>query len=216
MSKINLVDFNITKTGFEGKYGNKGFIIMTLKYYDNYISVSSGHFEAGEENNKKRLENLHQLLNTEIKNGENKNCFKDIDFWIFLGDTNFRIEMDYNDVLRLIKNNNLNYILKNDQFYKYKNYKSDFNLINEGNINFNPTYKFVKGNNDYEYNEKNLRVPSWADRIFYVNKNGIKNIIYNSIDDIVLSDHKPVVGVFEIFCKSPHFQKIENPYLSKK
>ena len=213
-SKINLIDFNITKTGFEGKYGNKGFITMTLQYYDNYISAASGHFEAGEENNKTRIENLNQLLNTEIN--YKKMNFKDIDFWIFLGDANFRIEMDYKDVLGLVEKNNLNYILKNDQFYKYRNYKSDFNLINEGNITFNPTYKFVKGKNEYEYNEEKLRVPSWTDRIFYVNRNGIKVLMYNSINDIVLSDHKPVIGVFEIFCKNPQNQKIDNPYKGKK
>jgi hypothetical protein len=213
-SKINLIDFNITKTGFEGKYGNKGFITMTLQYYDNYISAASGHFQAGEENNKTRIENLNQLLNTEIN--YKKMNFKDIDFWIFLGDANFRIEMDYKDVLGLIEKNNLNYILKNDQFYKYRNYKSDFNLINEGNITFNPTYKFVKGKNEYEYNEEKLRVPSWTDRIFYVNRNGIKVLMYNSINDIVLSDHKPIIGVFEIFCKNPQNQKIDNPYKGKK
>ena len=215
--KISIIDFNITKTGFSGKCGNKGFITMTLKYSDNFISIASGHLEAGEENNKKRIENLVQLLNTKINCGENKIFnFKDIDFWFILGDMNFRLEMDYKDVLGLIQKNNLNYLLKNDQFYKYRHLDNDFNLINEGNICFNPTYKFAKGSNDYDYNKNKIRTPSWTDRIFFVKKNRIKNIMYNSINELNISDHKPVVGVFEIFCKNPLVQKVDNPYISKK
>ena len=214
--KINLIDFKTTKTGFDGKYGNKGFITMCLQYQDNYIVAGSGHLEAGEENNKKRMENLKELLNTKINLGDNKIYnFKDIDFWIFLGDANFRLEMDYKDVIGLIEKKNLNYLLKNDQFYKYRNIDNDYNLINEGNIYFKPTYKFIKGFNDYEFNENKIQVPSWTDRIFYVKKNKIKNIMYNSIDDMILSDHKPVIGVFEIFCRNQKIQKIDNPYISK-
>ena len=216
-NKLSIIDFNLTKTGFDGNFGNRGFITMTLKYNNNYISVASVHLEAGEENNKKRIENLKQILNTKINFGQNNiSKFKDVDFWIILGDTNFRIEMDYKDVIGLIKKNNFNYLLKNDQFYKYKNSETIFNIINEGNICFNPTYKFSKENNDYEYDEKKVRVPSWTDRIFYANKNGIKNIMYKSINELNLSDHKPVIGVFEIFIKNPLNQSIDNPYMSKQ
>ena len=215
-TKINLIEFKKTKTGFDGRYGNKGFITMCLQYNDNYISVGTGHFEAREENNKRRMENLKELLNTKINLGENKIYnFKDADFWIFLGDTNFRLEMEYKDVIKLIDNNNLNYLLKNDQFYKYRNIDNDYSLINEANICFRPTYKFIKGFNDYEFDEDKIRVPSWTDRIFYIRKNGIKNIMYDSINEMILSDHKPVIGVFEIFCKNQNIQKVENPYLSK-
>jgi hypothetical protein len=216
-SSINFVNYSITKTGFNGKYGNKGFITMNLQYYDNYISVASGHLEAGPENNKKRFEDLKQVLRTEINFGENKKMmFKDIDYWFFLGDSNFRIEMDYDGVINLIEKNELKYILKNDQFTKYRHQELDFNVINEGIIEFNPTYKFVKGTNNYDEEKKTIRVPSWTDRIFYPNKNGIKNIMYNSIPDLLLSDHKPVVGVFEIFCKKSDINKVNNPYISKK
>ena len=216
-SKIKLFDFNVTKTGFDGKFGNKGFVGMTLQYYDNFISVSSGHLEAGPEKNKKRIEDLKKVLKTEINLGENKKIqFKDIDYWIFFGDTNFRIDMDYKDVIGLIEKNNLDYLLKNDQFYKIKNTEIDFNVIYEEKINFNPTYKFAKGENNYDYDENKLRVPSWTDRIFYLKKNGIKNIMYNSINDLLLSDHKPIVGVFELFLKNPQKNIIDNPYINKK
>ena len=177
---------------------------MTLKCFDTYVSVACVHFEAGEENNKTRFENLKQLLNDNIKLEEDRNIiFKDVDYWIILGDTNFRVEMGYKDALLNIQNNNLSVILKDDQFYKYKNSENNFNIINEGIINFNPTYKFIKGQNKYEYNENKIRIPSWTDRIFYPKRNGIKNIMYNSINTLFQSDHKPVIAVFDIFYKNP-------------
>ena len=49
----------------------------------------------------------------------------------------------------------------------------------------------------------------------YLKKNGIKNIMYNSINDLLLSDHKPIVGVFELFLKNPQKIIIDNPYINK-
>ena len=217
-SIIKIVDYTTTKTGFDGKYGNKGFTTLTFQYYDNYISVASGHLEAGQDNNKKRFEDLKQVLKKEIKFGENKTMiFKDIDYWLFLGDSNFRVEMDYDGVINLIEKKELNYIKNNDQFRKYKHEEIDFKIINEANIEFYPTYKFVKGTNDYDSNNGKTRIPSWTDRIFYPNKNGIKNIMYNSIPDLLLSDHKPVVGIFEIFCKKNSTNNSAiNPYINKQ
>ena len=57
-----------------------------------------------------------------------------------------------------------------------------------------------KGSDNYEYDNEKLRVPSWTDRIFYCNRYGIRNIYYNSINNIRYSDHRPVVGVFQILC----------------
>ena len=77
-------------------------------------------------------------------------------------------------------------------------------MINEGNIEFNPTYKYKKESNDYYYKNNKIRIPSWCDRIFYKKYNEENMIIlkqYNCIQTINYSDHKPVFGVFEIYCK---------------
>ena len=66
--------------------------------------------------------------------------------------------------------------------------------IEEGEINFPPTYKYKKNTNFYNISK---RVPSWTDRILYKNSENIKSIFYDRID-INLSDHKPIVGFFEI------------------
>ena len=100
--------------------------------------------------------------------------------------------------MSLIKKNDQNYLLKNDQFYKYKNQDSEFNDISEGNIRFNPTYKFNKNSNEYIKGNNNFKAPSYTDRIFYGNKNGIKLITYDSINSLNFSEHKPVYGIFDM------------------
>ena len=66
--------------------------------------------------------------------------------------------------------------------------------IEEGEITFPPTYKYKKDTNSYNIGK---RVPSWTDRILYKNNENIKILFYDRID-MNLSDHKPIVGFFEI------------------
>ena len=72
--------------------------------------------------------------------------------------------------------------------------------IKEKEINFEPTYKYVKGSNEYAYDEDKIRVPAWTDRIFYCKNKNIKMLTYDTIKSIRYSDHRPVVGTFLINC----------------
>ena len=83
--------------------GNKGFFTLTIKCFDTLISFGSGHFEAGQSKNEDRIDTLIQLLNKNINYGNIVYTFKDIDFWIILGDLNFRIDLSYEDAISLIK-----------------------------------------------------------------------------------------------------------------
>ena len=65
-------------------------------------------------------------------------------------------------------------------------------------INFDPTYKYEKESNKYAYDEDNVRVPAWTDRIFYCKNKGIKMLSYDCIKNLRYSDHRPVIGTFEI------------------
>ena len=73
------------------------------------------------------------------------------------------------------------------------------NNISEGEIKFLPTYKFEKNSDNYEYNNKKVRVPAYCDRIFYSKKNAIKSLSYESVMNIRFSDHRPVTAAFEAF-----------------
>ena len=66
----------------------------------------------------------------------------------------------------------------------------------EEKIVFPPTYKYNKMSTTY--NSK--RTPSWTDRILYKQDNIIKCLFYDTID-LYISDHKPLVGLFQINLK---------------
>ena len=120
------------------------------------------------------------------------------DLVIFSGDLNYRINMEKEEVKKLIDNNDFETLLENDQLYgATKKKEIDLDDFYEGKINFMPTYKFLDGTNEYDYTE---RVPGWTDRILY-RSNNLSDIIlckYSSITDVKTSDHKPVYAIFKI------------------
>ena len=199
-NKIKFKDSNVIKYEIEqGNKGNKGFAYLTFEYNKKYISLASAYFNSNLYNNNYRLKQLKQVLNSRINIGaDDQLLFKESNYWIISGDLNFRNDLEYEPVIGLIQKNNYLEILNNDQFYKNRHFDSDFSLINEGEITFIPTYKFIKGSNNYDNKNMAKKIPSYTDRIFYGNSKGINNLYYNSINNIKYSSHKPVIGVFEI------------------
>ena len=201
--KIVIKDTNEVKTGLLN-LGNKAYYTISLKYMDKIFSIASGHFESGKEKNNKRIQTLYNILNQQIKvDSDSKHKFNDSDFWIILGDLNFRLEnLEYENATNLIQEKNYDALYCMDQFHMaYEDENNLFlkNNISEGEIKFLPTYKFEKNSDNYEYNNKKVRVPAYCDRIFYSKKNGIKSLSYESVMNIRFSDHRPVTAAFEAF-----------------
>jgi len=163
----------------------------------------------------------------EINNEMNENIytFKESDIWIFFGDLNFRIDMDYEEFSEFIKNGqNWTKLLEYDQFNKNQKASIEFTeIIEEDPIIHPPTYKYILFSDSYDYDSKdkneeesnnaNLsgkkRNPSWCDRIFY-KKNSfvtkderkvLKTIgCYNCVFDenFQSSDHRPIFNIFDV------------------
>jgi hypothetical protein len=161
------------------------------------------------------LENPNSLQyqnNENKKNGIDETMFMqkvcDHDIVIYMGDLNFRVDMKYEDCVEKVKENNLEEILKEDQFKKMP---SLFNLI-EGPIKFPPSYKFNK--NSTEYTTKKMRTPSYCDRILFkenfIIPNQIKVLEYDYIPEVGVSDHKPVYCIMEIKIFEENSQRKEN------
>ena len=194
------INLSQDKTG-KFNLGNKGFFTFSFIYQEKVFSIASGHFESGLEKNNKRIETLKGILNKDILVIDKIQKFKESDFWIILGDLNFRIEISYEDAISLISEKNYKDLFSIDQFHLA--YEDEANIylknnINEGIINFAPTYKFEINSDNYTYDEKKVRVPSWCDRIFFSKKEGIKNVSYDSSTHLKISDHRPVTAAFEI------------------
>jgi endonuclease/exonuclease/phosphatase family metal-dependent hydrolase len=116
---------------------------------------------------------------------------------ILAGDLNYRVNYQYDECIKVIKDKNIQDLLKNDQLNIEKNSGRILNEFEEGEIKFLPTYKYDIGTNNYDTSEKK-RIPAYTDRIFYKKNNDVKLISYDSHDDFLDSDHKPVSAVFDI------------------
>jgi phosphatidylinositol-bisphosphatase len=86
----------------------------------------------------------------------------------------------------------------------------------EGDITFQPTYKYDLNTDVYDTSEK-ARPPAWTDRILHRGE-GIYQTAYRSHMDIRISDHKPVSGLFksEISVIDPaKFRRVHEDLLKK-
>ena len=197
---IYLLDHTQTKKGMHGTLGNKGFFTITMQCYDKILSIGSGHFEAGKAKNNERINTLVQILNKPLNIPEDEQkTFKEADYWVILGDLNFRIELSYEDAISHIQDKNYGVLYAMDQFCSALE-KNQFlkKYLNEKRIDFDPTYKYEKESNEYAYDEDKIRVPAYTDRIFFCKNKGIKMLTYDCVKSLRFSDHRPVVGAFEI------------------
>lgn len=166
------------RMGF-GPFGfiNKGVCVTRIS---NGVIFISCHLSAHQENNKKRLKEIRKIFECICDEGS----LKSTDTVILAGDVNFRIfggpkNLDYSKVK------------ENDQCNEFKRAYPSFS---EGIIDFKPTYKYIVHTNEL----CSKRQPSWCDRVFVSSSYTSTFNLYRSAYDVKISDHKPVVCVFEI------------------
>ncbi|XP_027134241.1 phosphatidylinositol polyphosphate 5-phosphatase type IV [Larimichthys crocea] len=121
-------------------------------------------------------------------------------FWF--GDFNFRLSKDRVDVETIMNRTvagDMGPLLAHDQLSKEMKDGSIFKGFQEAPIHFFPTYKFDIGCDIYDTTSKQ-RTPSYTDRILFRNRQAddIKVDKYTSCSNIKTSDHRPVIGVFQV------------------
>ncbi|KAF4074428.1 hypothetical protein AMELA_G00239270 [Ameiurus melas] len=121
-------------------------------------------------------------------------------FWF--GDFNFRLSQDrgrVEDILNQLTTKNMDALLQHDQLCKEMKDGSIFKGFQEAPIHFSPTYKFDIGCDVYDTTPKQ-RTPSYTDRILFRSRqvDDIKVVKYTSCSSIKTSDHRPVIGMFQV------------------
>uniref|UniRef100_A0A671WXJ6 phosphoinositide 5-phosphatase n=1 Tax=Sparus aurata TaxID=8175 RepID=A0A671WXJ6_SPAAU len=158
---ISDVEAETVGTGIMGRMGNKGAVAIRFRFHNSDICVVNSHLA----------------------------CYVFVILWI--GDLNYRIsDLDADNVKELISKKEFETLHSYDQLKRQIDEEAVFVGFVEGEIDFQPTYKYDTGSDLWDTSEK-CRVPAWCDRILWRGKN-IKQQHYQSHMALKTSDHKPV------------------------
>ncbi|RVE67799.1 hypothetical protein OJAV_G00085310 [Oryzias javanicus] len=190
----------------------KGALGIALTFFGTSFLFITSHFTSGDAKVYERVLDYNKIIEalTLPKNLPDTNPYRsdvsdvtsrfDQVFW--LGDFNFRLSRDRADVEAIMARTaggDMSALLEHDQLSQELKNGSIFKGFREAPIRFLPTYKFDIGCDQYDTTSKQ-RTPSYTDRILFKSRNPseIKVVKYNSCSSVKTSDHRPVVGVFQV------------------
>ncbi|KAL7746825.1 Inositol-1,4,5-trisphosphate 5-phosphatase 1 [Sorochytrium milnesiophthora] len=201
---IRAVEMCIKKTGLRGMAGNKGGITVRLDVYDSSFCFVTAHFAAGMSNVEERNRDYHTINNeTVFKRGKRIQDHEAV-FW--LGDFNYRINLENDECRTLIDQGDVTSLLHYDQLLDQMHTGQAFVGYKEGAVAFLPTYKYDNGTDRYDTRQASLdfqtlpsnRVPAWCDRILYAGPHVA--LLEYARAELRVSDHKPVKALFKAQC----------------
>lgn len=201
-TSIDIANFKDLIDKYNLLLANPPYQKHTTKYKMNKISKSFTNLK--EDYITKHSKNINPPIEYKI-DCNSTNISDKFNLTFLMGDLNYRIDSDNFYISECLKMKNLKDLLIYDQLRKemhggyliLQNFK-------EGEIKFIPSYKFFPGTNIYEVGDS--KMPGWTDRILYKVQNlsdchihlDLRLIDYFSINEVYLSDHKPVGAVFEL------------------
>jgi len=202
--------------------GNKGAVAIRFNLFGSSFCFVNAHLAAHRENNSQRNSDYHRIIskmqfryspftsNAE-KTSQRAARVLDHDYIFFLGDLNFRLNLNdeklwmvYSNISRKEWGN----LIKYDQLNAAREEGACFTDFEEAIISFPPTFKYMPKTDDYATGDGKNRMPAWCDRILWkaTEKHRVEQCFYKSTSDVVNSDHKPVTGSFSVLIPVPNLK----------
>ncbi|XP_062328439.1 phosphatidylinositol 3,4,5-trisphosphate 5-phosphatase 2A isoform X2 [Osmerus eperlanus] len=226
-NRISHVGVSSVKTGIANTLGNKGAVGVSFMFNGTSFGFVNCHLTSGNEKIARRNQNYLDILRLLSLGDKQLNSF-DISlrfthiFW--LGDLNYRLDMDIQEILNYINRKEFDPLLKVDQLNLEREKNKVFLRFAEEEISFPPTYRYERGSRDtYVWQKQKAtgmrtNVPSWCDRILWKSypETHIVCNSYGCTDDIVTSDHSPVFATYEVGVTSQFVSKKGLPKSSEQ
>ncbi|GFR78438.1 synaptojanin-1 [Elysia marginata] len=206
--RIRDVAVDKVKTGLGGAAGNKGGVAIRFLLDSTSLCFVCAHLAAGHSQVKERNEDYAEITRKMAFPMGRTILSHDRVFWC--GDFNYRIDLSNDEVKSLVSSENLGALQEMDQLNVQRGLGNTFQGFNEGELNFNPTYKYDTFSDDYDTSEKN-RIPAWTDRVLWrvrpfsdtdaenagESNSEVKLLLYSRAE-LRTSDHRPVLGLFDV------------------
>ncbi|CAB4015709.1 inositol polyphosphate 5-phosphatase OCRL-1 isoform X2 [Paramuricea clavata] len=187
-------------TGIMGMMGNKGGVAVRFRLFNTTVCFVNSHLAAHQEEVERRNQDYRDIM-ARLSFPRNSLGITDHDVVFWFGDLNYRIDLPNETVRNYIDTNQYHDLVEHDQLIAQMRNEKCFQKFKEGWIQFQPTYKYNPGTDDWD-SEKD-RIPAWCDRVLWwtSGNNSVQQMAYTSCPQLKLSDHKPVHALFNVNVK---------------
>lgn len=167
---------------------------------------------------------LRSSMNEELDGGEH--LLESMDHVVICGDLNYRVDLPREISEKTVDEMTSTQdekkacglrtsLLRHDQLLQTISEGRAFVDFSEGEIKFPPTFKFDKGTPDFDTSHKH-RIPAWTDRVLFKHNKGVKVQEYDSVQNAMHSDHRPVFAKLSLNIEGREVQAPEKPQKRRK
>jgi len=141
-------------------------------------------------------ERIDKTLPLRLDASKEERATERADAAIVFGDFNYRVNCTVGMMKYLLDQELFEVAMMNDQLMQLKKTGKVMGNLQEGKIEFAPTYRFIPGTDNYCM--ETGHIPSYTDRIMHRSKeeSTLRLVSYDSNNLIKLSDHRPVFAQF--------------------